>query len=61
MGLSTVLHFGLDLYEAYDDGMFDGIIDHFAGLYPRFNQFLPTHYPMAYPTYGYQPLPSFYF
>ena len=62
MGLSTVLRFGLDLYEAYDDGMFDEVIDHFAVRYPDMYNFLPTEYQFGYPrTYGYTPLRSMYF
>ena len=62
MGLSTVLRFGLDVYEAYDDGIFDGVIGHFAYLYPEMSDFISTSHLFGYhQPYGYSRLNSMYF
>ena len=39
MGLSTLLDIGLTVYEAYDDGLFDGFLDRVADRYPTLYNF----------------------
>ncbi|CAF2380622.1 unnamed protein product [Rotaria sp. Silwood2] len=56
MGLSTLLNFGIGLYEAYDDGMFDGFLNSmpnggYPTLYNMFDQ--GSRYQMPYSPYGY--------
>lgn len=74
MGLSTLLHLGLDVYEAYDDGMFDGFLQDVSYRYPTMlgTTLLSTHgrgqlFPMGntgpyrpYPPMGYPRFGGYY-
>lgn len=53
MGFSTLLHFGIDLYEAYDDGLFDGFLNNMGSGYP--SMYGPGYPPMQ--GYGYPRFP----
>ena len=62
MGLSTVLNLGLDVYEAYDDGMFDGFLQQMSHKYPDMlgTTFLSTQAPgqlFSTPRFGYPSYP----
>ena len=54
MGLSTLLHFGISMYEAYDDGLFNGHLPMFGAGYPSmYGQGFPSMYGQGFPSmYG---------
>lgn len=69
MGLSTMLHLGINLYEMYDDGHLGNYANHggIGGAYPPYAAMpgygmptTPYGYSMAsYSSYGY-PQPRYY-
>ena len=48
MGLSTLLHLGINVYEAYDDGYFNNFLNGMGGGFP-------PGYGGGYPGYGMGP------